>query len=127
MYAFFVFPGRINNLLPVIAKNYNCPIILYQNYIQFFNFHFSFFIRKKAFILLRLKAFFRHPCPQRAHVLGGQAAEFGLECPAEGAHIGETAGAADLRQGQVRVPHHQAGLVNADGVDKVAEIRMHFF
>ena len=70
-------------------------------------------------------AVFRNPAAQRCQMLGGQAAQLRLEGPAEGTHVGKAAGPADIRQGQVGIPHHQAGLVNADGVDKMPEVHMH--
>ena len=60
-------------------------------------------------------------------MLRGQAAQFRLEGPSEGAHVGIAAGVADFRQGQVGIPHEQAGLADPDRVDEPAEVGMHPF
>ena len=51
-----------------------------------------------------------------------QASHLRLERPAEGPHVGVSAGVADLCQRHVGVPHQQAGSFNPHAVDKPAEV-----
>ena len=67
----------------------------------------------------------RDPVAEGNDMVRRQAAEFLLEGAAESAHIGIAAGVADLCQGQVRVPHQQAGLLDPDRVDEAAEVGVH--